>query len=401
MVAVGGSASLRAFFIALAVFVEGEAELLDGGDDDFVGVVVGYEAADERGSVGVFLDATLLKAVELFAGLAVEIFTVDDKEAFVDVGVELEKRGGLERGQRLARTGGMPDVAVAAVLADTLVDGLYGVNLVGTHHEHLLLGNNEDHVTADGHAQRTLEQEGIGEVVEADDLFVVAIGMLVDGQEIFIGIEGKMAIVIVGEVPGLCPVGDDKELDEAEQGPGVAVAGVFFVVNDLLHGPAGADTEVFEFDLDGGDTVDQKHHVVALEAVVGVDAELADNFEGVFTPVLDVDKGVVERGAVVARKTVDLAEPGRIGEDVGSDDLVEKTLEFSVSELDAVEGLEMIAEVGFEGGAVTNVLAVDVFEIYQFTDQCFFEFVLSHVFESPRSFSCCRLLIVSDSKVVN
>jgi hypothetical protein len=141
----------------------------------------------------------------------------------------------------------------------------------------------------------------------------------------------------------------------------VAVAGVFFVADDLLHGPAGTDAEALEFDLDGGDAVDQEHHVVALEAVVGVDAELIDDLEGVLAPVLDVDEGVVERGAVVAGEAVDPAEPGRGGEDVGGDDLVEEALEFAVGEPDAVEGLEVVAEVGFEGGAVANVRAMGVF----------------------------------------
>jgi len=98
-----------------------------------------------------------------------------------------------------------------------------------------------------------------------------------------------------------------------------------------------------------------------LEAVVGVDAELVDDLEGVFAPVLDVDEGVVERGAVVTGEAVDLAEQGRGGEDVLGDDLVKKALEFAVGELDAVEVLEVLAEVAFEGGAVADVRAVGVF----------------------------------------
>ena len=92
----GGLAVLVAGLVVFAGFVEGEAELLDGGDNDLVGVVVGDEATDKRGGVGVFLNAAFLEAVELFSGLAVEVFAVDDEEAFVDVGVEFEERGGLE-----------------------------------------------------------------------------------------------------------------------------------------------------------------------------------------------------------------------------------------------------------------------------------------------------------------
>jgi len=53
----------------------------------------------------------------------------------------------------------VPDVAIAAVFADALVDGLDGVNLVWAHHEHLLLGGDEDHVAADGRGESTLGQK--------------------------------------------------------------------------------------------------------------------------------------------------------------------------------------------------------------------------------------------------
>ena len=98
----GGLAVLLVGFVVFAGFVEGEAELLDGGDDDLVGVIVRDEATDERGGVGVFLDAAFLEAVELFTSLAVEVFAVDDEEALVNIGVEFEERGGLERGKGLA-----------------------------------------------------------------------------------------------------------------------------------------------------------------------------------------------------------------------------------------------------------------------------------------------------------
>ena len=121
---VGRLAVLLPLLVALAVLVQREAELLDGGDDDLVGVVVGEQAADEGGGVGVFLDAAFLELVELLAGLAVEVLAVHDEEALVDVGVVLEQRGGLEGGERLAAAGGVPDVAVAAVLVDAVDDGL-------------------------------------------------------------------------------------------------------------------------------------------------------------------------------------------------------------------------------------------------------------------------------------
>jgi len=287
----------------------------------------------------------------------------------VDVVVVLEEGGGLEGGQRLAAAGGVPDVAVAAVLLDALDDPLNGVDLVGPHHQQLLLAGDEDSVPADHPAQRTFGEELLGEVVEVGDLAVVFSGELVDRQETLFGVEGEVTGVVVREVPGIRSVADDEELDKAEERAGVAVAGVVLVVDDLLHGPARADAEGFELDLDSGDTVDQYHHVVALEAVVGVDAELVDDLERVFAPVLDVDQRVVERGAVVAGEAVDLAEQGRGGEDVGGDDLVEEALKLAVGQMDTVEFFELLAEVALQAGAVADVRAVGVFEIAQFVDQ--------------------------------
>jgi hypothetical protein len=52
-------------------------------------------------------------------------------------------------------------------------------------------------------------------------------------------------------------------------------------------------------------------------AVVGVDAELADDLEAVLAPILDVDERVVERRAVVAGEAVNRAEGLGGAEDIG------------------------------------------------------------------------------------
>jgi hypothetical protein len=86
MLLVGGLVVLLSAACCACCFIQREAELLDGGDDDLVRVVLGQQAADEGGGVGVFLDAAFLELVELLAGLAVEVLAVHDEEAFVDVG---------------------------------------------------------------------------------------------------------------------------------------------------------------------------------------------------------------------------------------------------------------------------------------------------------------------------
>lgn len=65
------------------------------------------------------------------------------------VGVVLEQSGGLESGERLAAAGGVPDIAVAAILVNAIRDGLDCVDLIRTHHHQLLLAGNQHHVAAD------------------------------------------------------------------------------------------------------------------------------------------------------------------------------------------------------------------------------------------------------------
>ena len=142
-------------------------------DDDLVGVVVGEQTAHEGGGVGVFLDAAFLEFVELLARLPVEVLAVHDEEAFLDVGVVLEEGGGLEGGERLAAAGGVPDVAVAAVLVDALHNVLHRIDLIRPHHQQLLLAGNEHHVAADRLAEGAFGEELLGEAVEVGDLLVV------------------------------------------------------------------------------------------------------------------------------------------------------------------------------------------------------------------------------------
>ena len=117
-----------------------------------------------------------------------------------------------------------------------------------------------------------------------------------------------MANVVVGEVPGIAAVADDKKLQEAEQGFVVAVAGVVLVIDDLLHGVARADFQRLEFDLHDRQAVDEQNHVIAMVAVLRIDAQLVDHLEGVLAPVLDIDQGVVKRSTVVALETVPLTQ---------------------------------------------------------------------------------------------
>ncbi len=207
----------------------------------------------------------------------------------MDVLVFLEQGCGLEGGERLATAGGVPDVAVAVVIIDARDHVLHGIDLIGPHDHELLLAGDEHHVAADGAAEVTFFQESVGEGVELGDLPVFLVGELINGQKFLIGIEGEVVFVVVGEVIGAVAVADDEELHEAEQRLGVAIAGIVLVFDNLLHRLFGIHAERLQLDLHTRHAIDEEDHIIAVMAVVRVDAELVDDLKGVFAPVLDVD----------------------------------------------------------------------------------------------------------------
>lgn len=231
---------------------------------------------------------------------------------------------------------------------DAVDDVFNRVDLVGPHHEQLLLVGDEHHVAADHVAEGALGQEVLGKAVEMGDLLVVPVGVLIDGKEEFLRIEGEVPEIVVNKVVGVRPVADDEELHEGQQRIRIAVAEVLFVVDNLLHGPARADFEGFEFDLAAGDTIDEQDHIKTLKAIAGVDPQLAHDLEVVFAPILDIDQSEVQRGAVVPLEIVDLAEYLGSFINVWRGDLVQQAGEFAVGELDCIEPLEFLPEIGLQ-----------------------------------------------------
>ena len=351
---------------------------MDGADDDLVGGVLREQPADECFGVGVLFDAPFLEAIEFLARLAVQVFAVDDEEAFFDVRIRLQERGSLEARERLAAAGGVPDVAVAEVFLDALDDVFDGVDLVRPHHHQLLFAGDEDHVAADHPRERALFEELVGEFIHPLDLAIVGSGKLVNGQVTLVRVEAEVPGVVVGEVVGAVAVGDDEKLDEAKQRAHIAVAGVVLVLDDLLDGAAGIDAEAFQFNLRNRYAVDEQDDVVTVVAVVRVDAELADDFERVLAPVGDIDERVIQWRAVVAGEAVAIAQGVGRGKDVGRDDLVEQADELAFGQLDVIQCLEASAEVLLQGGAIADVRAKFVLEVAKLLDKLAFKFAFGH-----------------------
>ncbi len=158
--------------------------------------------------------------------------------------------------------------------------------------------------------------------------------------------------------------------------PDVAVAGVVFVLDNLLHGCARADFQCFQLDLYHRHAIDEEQHIIAVMAVVGVDAELVHHREAVFAPLLDIDQSVKKRRAIVPLEAVALTQMAGGGKEVRSDDLIEQPGKLCIRQMHTVQRFKLFTEVLLKRSSVTDVGAVAVFEIFEFFDQTLLDLVL-------------------------
>ena len=223
------------------------------------------------------------------------------------------------------------------------------INLIGAHDHQLLLAGDQHHVAAEHFAQGAFSEKLLGEGVEVGDFAVVFGGKLIDRQETFIGIETEMPVGVIGKVPGVVLIADDKKLHKAHQGIAITIAGVVLVLDNLLHGAARADFQCLEFDLHHRYAVNEQDHVIAVVTAAGVDTQLADHLEMVFAPVLDIDQRVMQGRAIFAHETVGLAQDIGGGEDILADNFIQQAGKFAIGQLDLVEGFEFFAESFVQG----------------------------------------------------
>ena len=126
-----------------------------------------------------------------------------------------------------------------------------------------------------------------------DNLIVLDISEFVYWKKALVGVEREMARIIVREIECAIAVADNEKLKKAQDGFGVTVSGISLIFDDLLDGAARVYAKGLQFDLNDRHAIDEQDNVIAMMAVVRVDAKLADRFEGVLAPVFDVDERVV------------------------------------------------------------------------------------------------------------
>ena len=362
--------------------IQGDAELLDGCNNDLVGIVGAFQATYEGCGVCVLFDAAFLEFVEFITGLLVEILAVHDEDTFLNVTVVFEQGRGLETGEGLAAAGGMPDVAVLVVFRDTVNDAFNSINLVGTHNKNLLLCLHEHHITANEAAEGALGEHHVGEFEEFRNFVVALVGCVIDGKIVIGSVEVKVLVVVIGKVHSVAAaVADDEELHETHQRIGVAVTAVLLVADNLFNSLHRRNAVALELNLYQWQAVDQDDDVVALATIGGIDSELVHHLIVILAPVPQVHKAVVEGGTVVPHECLFLAQALGGGEYIGRDVLLQELSEFIIRERDEIEPLEFLAEIAFKRIQVTDVAAVGVFHFLKFFQELLLElcFALDHI----------------------
>ena len=134
--------------VAIRVLLDVARQFLYRRDDNLALRVGNLLFQNPCGCVAV--GGSFLETVVLAHGLIVQILAVDNEQHFVDIWKARGKLGGLERGERLAATRGMPDVAASLPCTveprimrhlDAVQQAFCGRYLIGAHgHQYLLLG---------------------------------------------------------------------------------------------------------------------------------------------------------------------------------------------------------------------------------------------------------------------
>ena len=91
---------------------------------------------------------------------------------------------------------------------------------------------------------------------------------------------------------------------------------------------------------------------------------------------LEANEDIFGQAAHKGRNAVIVDTSG--GEDVGDREFFEQAPELGIGQMDAVEGLELLSEVGFEAGAVADVRALGVLQATELLDQGRLDVLLSN-----------------------
>ena len=308
------------------------------------------------------VDAALGETVEFPGGLVVEVLPVDHEEDLADLREALDDLAGLERGERLARPGRVPDVRVFVAVLDPVDEALHRVELVRAEHlEDADLGNHD--VVRDHLGDVAGLQERASELGQVGNPLVFGVGPVERLLE--------RLVLVVREVLGVDAVADHEDLHVLEK----AVAGVVRLVlvavdlveRELEFGPA-----PLQLDLDEWQAVDQYRDVVPVFPFP-LGADLVRDLELVHAPFVAVQEADVQGFPAVALQDELVPEDLRPFDDRARVQVAQDPLELLRRERHAaVVLLELAPEVREHGGFAVDRYAL-VLEALELLEEAFFQ----------------------------
>ena len=324
--------------------LDGDCHLLHRRDDELAALVL--HLADENVRLVRRIHGTLLELVELLGGLRIEVFAVNKENDLLDLRAGGENLSRLERGERLARAGRVPDVGVLRGERRLPHECFHGIDLIRTHHQQNPVRVVQDHVARKHLHDVVAGKERLGKVLQVREADVLPVSPE-ERQRV------EKLPVGVGEILCVHAVGHDENLDVVEQ-PSI---GVLLVAHDLVDGLADVDSAPLQLDLHEREAVHEDGHVVAV-LVLADDCGLVRDLKDVLRGVVGIEEREVRLCAVVAFEYELVAQHLRALEDGLALEEVEHPLPFLVGErlveLVLVERLELRHEVRLQRVLVGN-----------------------------------------------
>ena len=379
------------------VFANENVQFLNRRDDDSNVRVFQLLLQDSGGRVAV--GGTLFKAVVLLHRLVVQVLSIHHEEHFLDAGHHRGELGGLERGERFAASGRVPDVTARIGRAGFFVvrgnqnpvqNPFRGRDLVRTHDQKQVFGR-KNAVPGQDTQNRTLCQKRLREIHEVGNnpvvsirpergkfkavaglfaLFPLAFGLFAD-----VAVSGRVGVIF-----RVRTVADDKNLNVFVQTT-IRPEAVTLVTPNLVERFPNRHAPTLQFHVHERQTVHENRHIIPGIVSAAVFLELIDDLHPVIMDVLLVDEIDVFGGTIVPTENlhvVGLDFSGLLDDSIvaGRDTFLKEPFPLTIGKRVFIQKFELPPQVGNQLRLIVN-REVFVPLQNQKTNELFFQFRLA------------------------
>jgi len=134
-----------------------------------------------------------------------------------------------------------------------------------------------------------------------------------------------MLVFIIGKIIGFIAVANNKQLHKTHQGIAISVSRIIFIIHDLLHCLSWGNVNFFQLNLHHRQSINQQNNIIPMIAILGIDAQLIDNFIIVFAPIFYVYKGIMQWRPIFTLKVIPFTKHLRCCKHIRIDDFLSQT----------------------------------------------------------------------------